>query len=93
MRLVGWTGLAIGIAWIAFHAWHDPTFVLTPLGEGVLPLAPVYGFFLPEATSFVLLAVALLVGGSVLWQRIPPTKRGLFLVFAVVFAAAFRLAV
>ena len=57
------------------------------------PTRTCLGFFLPEATSFVLLAVALLVGGSVLWQRIPPTKRGLFLVFAVVFAAAFRLAV
>ena len=100
LRLVGSTGLAIGIAWIAFHAWHDPTFVLTSLGEGVLPRAPVYGFFRPEATpfvpqatSFVLLAVALLVGGSVLWQWIPSTKRGLFLAFVVVFAAAFRLAV
>ena len=92
LRMVGTTGLVIGITWWAFHAWHDPAFVLTPIGEDI-PLAPVYGFLLPQATSFVFLAVALLVGGSVLWRRIPPTNRGLFLIFAVVFSVAFRLSV
>ncbi len=89
--------MALALAWWVFNTWHDPGFILTSF-HGHAPLAPIYGFFLPRSSYGIWLALLVLALGPAGWSLLPwnsfrPWRREiLFLCFAFVFAAAFRLA-
>lgn len=87
--------LLLALAWAAFAAWRDPLFVLTSF-QGVAPAPPVYGFFLPRATLWVLLALGILgglVGAAARLRRWRPASPALYLVCWILGAFAFHLAV
>ena len=84
--------VVLAAAWAAFHAWRSPTFVLTPF-EGRPPVAPLYAFFLPAVTPWVVLALAFAVAAVWLASRRAPSSTPAFLVSAVVVAAGLALSV
>lgn len=93
--------LLLLVAWVAFAAWRAPDFILTRF-QGIAPLPPVYGFFLPRATPWMAAAgivLGLLVGGAWWFAREPSrlrtTRRStvFWVVCLVCFAFAFRLTV
>jgi hypothetical protein len=86
-------GALLAIAWRVFYSWREPTFILTAL-RGAPPVAPVYGFFLPQHTTFgVLLVAAVLTAALYAWSRLPASGTMLFLCLAVMFSAAMRFSV
>src|SRR5260221_9616948 len=53
-------GLALGWWW--FYHWRPPTFILTSFRH-LPPLAPFYGFFIPQAGGGAWAAAAVLIAG------------------------------
>lgn len=84
--------LSLAAAAALFHAWREPTWVLTSFQDRP-PLAPIYGFFLPAATPWIFAALAAVAAAILLARRAGTLPTPVFLVAAWALAAALALSV
>ncbi len=82
------TTIALGAAWWVFHSWRPATYVLTPY-RNMAPLAPVYGFFEPAFSWFVLTAILILVAAMLFIPRLAARGTSPSILAALLFAAIF----
>ncbi len=79
---------ALGIAWGLHHFWRPATYVLTP-HRNMAPLTPVYGFFDPAFSWFVLPSLLLLGVVVLLLPRLARRGPSSSILAALLFAIAF----
>src|SRR5260221_10979234 len=83
-------GLALGWWW--FSHWRPPTFILTSFRH-LPPLAPFYGFFIPQAGGGAWAAAAVLIAGLAGAALMAGRRTWMFVAYAFLLAATLRFSV
>ena len=80
--------IALGIAWGLHHLWRPATYILTP-HRNMAPLTPVYGFFDPSFSWFVLPSLLILIAVVLFLPRLARRGPAPSLLAALLFTATF----
>src|SRR5260221_14174143 len=83
-------GLALGWWW--FYHWRPPTFILTSFRH-LPPLAPFYGFFIPQAGGGAWAAAAVLIAGLAGAALMAGRRTWVFVAYPFLLAATPRFSV